>query len=319
MRDFFRGKQVTVAGANGLIGSYSVKMLREAGAFVRAIYHTREPNEYSSLANEEVTADLLKDDETRMAIRGSEVVINCAGITGGVGFALSDPLSYVGPATILASNILHSCYLEGVKRTCFISSTTVYQPSDKPLSEGELNMAEEPFQAYEGIGWSKRFLEKLCNYYHQKVGLKIGIVRPTGAYGRYDNYDERTSHVLPGMVQRALKSKDRFVLWGDGRDIRDFVHAEDVARGLLLATALAPNEPFNIGCGKGISTLELAKTILRIVESKAEIITDPSKPVSLRVRLVDIGKAREILGFEPMVSLEEGIRDILAWFQSGSK
>jgi len=317
--DFYRDKRVEGTCASGLIGSYAVELLKESGAHVKAVYHKRERNAFSELADEETVANLLNDQDAKAAIHGAEVVINCAGITGGVGMTKIDPVSYVGPGTALAANVIHACYLEGVERTCFLSSTTVYPPSDQPVSEDRLSMADEPYPLYWGIGWSKRYLEKLCQYYYERVGLKTGIVRPTGAYGRYDNFDEDTSHVFPGMLHRALRERDRFVVWGDGRDVRDIIHAHDVARGLLLATALAPNDPINIATGKGISTLDLAKTILKVVGSKAEIVTDSTKPVALRTRLVDISKAQRLLGFAPEIGLEEGTRDTLEWYLAGAK
>lgn len=319
MIDFYRGKRVVVAGASGLIGSYAVKLLKESGAFVRAVVHDRRGNELSELADEQVSANLLTMSDAVDAVHGFEIVINCAGLTGGIGYERSDPVSYVGPATSLAINVIHASYLEKVERTCFLSSTTVYPASDMPIAEGNLDMGTDPYPLYAGIGWSKRFLEILCKYYYEKVGLKSGIVRPTGAYGRYDNFDEKSSHVLPGMIHRALLAKDRFMIWGDGGDVRDFVHAEDVARGLLLATAVAPNDPFNLGSGVGVSTLDLAKLVLKIAGSGAEIITDPNRPVAIRKRLVDVGKARRLLGFVPEISLEDGIRDTLEWYRAISK
>jgi len=259
---------------------------------------------------------LLNETDASAAIRKFDVVINCAGMTGGIGYEIDDPVSYVGPATSLATNVIHACYLERVERTCFLSSTTVYPPSDKPITEDEMKMGTEPYPLYAGIGWSKRFLERLCQYYYEKVGLKCGIVRPTGAYGRFDNFDEKSSHVLPGMLARALRERERFVIWGDGMDVRDFVHAQDVARGLLLATAISPNEPFNIGSGTGTSTLELARLILGTVQSSAKIVTDLKEPTSIRKRLVDISKARKMLGYEPQIGLEQGIRDTLEWYRS---
>ncbi|MDA4122204.1 MAG: NAD-dependent epimerase/dehydratase family protein [Thaumarchaeota archaeon] len=319
MIDFYRGKRVVVTGASGLIGSYAVKSLKESGAFVRAAYHNRGGNEFSELADEQVSVNLFNPSDAMTAVHNFDVVINCAGLTGGIGYEKNDPVSYVGPATSLAINVIHACYLEKVERTCFLSSTTVYPASDRPIAESDLNMGTDPYPLYHGIGWSKRFVEILCRYYYDKVGLKSGIVRPTGAYGRFDNFAENSSHVVPGMIHRALLAKDRFAIWGDGGDVRDLIHAEDVARGLLLATAIAPNDPFNLGTGVGTSTMDLAQLILKMVGSDAEIVTDPSRPVALRTRLVDIGKARRLLGFIPKISLEEGIRDTLEWYRSASK
>jgi len=311
--EYFKGKKVVVTGATGLIGSYAIKLLRECDT-AQLVAHS-----YAKVANEFTEGlelyhgDLMDPQYAGAMVHDMDVCVNCAGITGGIGLAHSNPIDYVGPATVLACNVIHACYQNKV-RLGFLSSTTVYAPQDQPVEESDL-LREPPFPLYAGIGYSKRFLEQLCRYYHEKVGLEVAIVRPSGAFGRYDNFDEKTSHVLPGMVNRALREKEVFEVWGDGNDVRDLVHAEDIARGFLLAIALAPNaDPINLASGKGITTLDLARTILRAVGSDAEIVTNPNKPVALKSRLVNIRKANRLLGYVPQISLERGIQDTVDWF-----
>lgn len=314
---FYKGRRVAVTGATGLIGSYVVKLLKESGAYVRAIFHHRPHNEFTALADDLKPADLMHPVEAANALWGCDTVMSCAGITGGIGIVKVDPISYVGPATVIMANTLHAAMEAKVERFGFLSSTTVYPATDQPVVEEDVEKGP-PYKLYWGIGESKRFLEKLCRYYTEKTGIDTAIVRPSGAYGRFDNFDERTSHVVPGMINRALRSeKDTFEVWGDGGDTRDFIHAQDVAMGLLLATVMGSEcGPFNIASGKGVTTMELAKTVLDATGSTAKIITDPSKPTALRTRLVDITKAKALLGFEPSISLEAGIRDTIAWRRS---
>jgi len=320
LEDFYRNKHVTVLGATGLNGSYTVLELKKLGAHVRAVIHYRPSNEFTKMADEIAYADLTNIYEARKAVRGSEIVMNCAGITGGVGLAINDPTSFVGPNAVLGAQILEACYREKVERVGHLSSTVVYPPSDKPVSEKDLDFGVEPYSLYFGIGWMKRFLEKLCQYYYEKVGLKIGIIRPSGSYGRYDNFDEKTSHVLPAFINRALREKERFVVWGNGKDVRDIVHASDVARGLLLAVMIHPYaDPINIASGRPVTTLELAKMVLDAVGSKATIETDETKPVALPIRMVDIKLAKSLLGYVPQVKLEDGIKDTVEWYRKQIK
>lgn len=330
--DFYRGKLVAVPGATGLIGSWVVKLLRESRAHVRAIYHDREPNEFSDLADECVRANLMLPYEAREAVRGADVVANCAGVTGGVGIVAVNPTGYVGPATVLAINVIEACRSVRVPRMGFLSSTTVYAPQEKPVVEDYLG--NKPYKLYEGIGESKRFLEGLCHYYHDRAGLKCAVVRPSGAYGRFDNFDERTSHVVPGMIQRALSTASiretissstllakppTFEIWGDGEDVRDLIHAQDVARGYLLAIAQVEDAtPINLASGEGVSTRHLAEIILEAVGSNAQTICNPEKPSALRSRLVDITRARDRLGFVPQIRLDEGIEDTVGWYRERS-
>lgn len=313
---FYSGKKVAVTGATGLIGSYAVKLLKQSGAIVRAVTHHKNPNAFTEMADEIHERDLQLPLDAWEAVKDQEIVIGCAGITGGVNLPKIDPVSYVGPATNLVINQLQACVEGGVKRFGFLSSTTVYPPSDKPCVEDDAETLEARYPLYRGIGLSKWFLEKLCRYYQDETNLEIGIIRPSGAYGRFDNFDEKSSHVLPGMINRAMQNHgaEEFEVWGDGKDVRDFIHAEDVARCLLLTVAFSPSSvPINCASGVPITTAELADKVLDAVKSKAKIVFKPGKPTALRKRLVDTKLAYRLLGFKPQISLEEGIKDVVEW------
>lgn len=315
---FYSGKKVAVTGASGLIGSYVVKLLKESGAHVRAVIHSRPPTDFARLADQVLFSDLSMPEFAKTAVSGMEIVIGCAGITGGVNLPKLDPVSYVGPATAMVINTLQACHELKVNRFGYLSSTTVYAPSERALNEDDPEVTGVPYHLYRGICHSKRFLEKLCSYYTETTGLGTSVVRPAGAYGRFDNFDEASSHVLPGMVNRALQRPSSFELWGDGGDVRDFIHAQDVARCLLMATADKPDAmPFNVASGAGITTLGLARAVLAAVGTPdTPIKTQPDKPSALRVRLVNVDRAAMLLGFRPQISLEDGISDVVAWRRS---
>lgn len=319
--DFYAHKHCTVTGATGLIGSYVVKLLKESGATVRAIGGTsRGANEFTRLADEIYYSDLAVPDCAYDSVKDTEIVFSCAGITGGIGLPQLDAVSYVGPATAITINTLHACVEAKVKKFGFLSSTTVYAPSERPVKEDDVDLPDALYPVYKGIGQSKRFLEQLCAYYTEHTDLYTSVVRPSGAYGRFDNFDEKISHVLPGLVNRALNLKDGedFEIWGDGEDVRDLIHAQDVARGLLLAVSETNNGlPFNIASGSGIRTYDLAKTILMLAgKSNSKVVTNPAKPSALKTRLVNIKRARTYLAFEPEISLTAGIQDVIDWRRS---
>lgn len=373
---FFKGLRVVVTGATGLIGSYVCKLLDESEAYVRAVAHRHrldQPDEkdrrfhFNGPRFELAGADLLKFEDAREATCSPvDVVLSCAGLTGGVGLTKVDPISYVTLATTIALNTLHAAQAAGVPLFGFLSSTTVYPPWDLPVVERSAGFAirpgepsthvpyegdpskppwpameyyREPYPLYAGIGYAKRFLEQTCAYVSDRTKTKCAIVRPSGAYGRFDNFDEGTSHVVPGMIQRALKLKsgyamrkdgacdtifEPFTIWGDGQDVRDIVHAQDVALGLLLATAatgrgaIQPADPFNIASGSAISTKELAAAVLSAAGRVAEIVCDPSKPTALRTRRVSIKKAQRVLGYDPQIELDAGLHDVVQFLRETS-
>jgi GDP-L-fucose synthase len=313
--DFYSGKRVAVTGATGLNGSYIVKALVERGARVRAIMHERPPNEYTKMAHEIVSADLLDSRSTAEAVKGVEIVMHAAGVAGGAPLAIKDPGAMVAPNAIINSQVIQACSREKIDRLGFLSSIVVYPAIAGPMTE-EQAWSGEPYDLYFGLAWVKRFSEKLCKFYYDKCGLKSAIIRPSGSYGRYDNFDENTSHVLPAIIKRALSGADPLKVWGDGNDIRDFIHASDIARGLLMAVEnYSVCDPVNIASGIDCSTKQLAQTILDIIGSHAVLELDPTKPSALRERRVDISKAKKVLGFSSLVPLRVGLTDTINFLQ----
>jgi len=307
--DFYSGKRVAVTGATGLNGSYIVKALVDRGAVVRAITHERPANDYTKMAHELVRADLLDSRSTADAVKGVDVVMHAAGVAGGAPLAIKDPGAMVAPNAIINSQVIQACSREKIDRLGFLSSIVVYPALAGPMKE-EQAWSGEPYDLYFGLASVKRFSEKLLKFYFDKCGLKSAIIRPSGSYGRYDNFDENTSHVLPAILKRALSGADPLKVWGDGNDIRDFVHASDIARGLLMAVEkYAVCDPVNIASGVDCSTKQLAQTILDVIGSKSALELDPTKPSALRERRVDISKARAVLGFSPLTSLRAGLTD----------
>lgn len=315
MFEFYKGKQVVVAGATGLIGSYAVKHLHDSGAYVTAIIHTKKANEYALLADTMRYCDLTKTDEARGAVSGAEIVMDCAGTTGGVGLASSHPMSVIVPNILTVAQLLDASAREGVKRIGLLSSTTTYPPRDYPVKEEEAD-DRNPWPSYAGMSLSKLFLERLAKQFYDKCGLGVGIVRPTMAYGRFDDYDPKTGHFIPALITRALAhDKGQFVVWGDGKDVRDVLHASDVAKGLLLAVEKnAIADPINLGTGIPTTVKEVVEAIFGSMgKDTRDVIFDMTKPKGIPYRMVDLTKTKAILGFEATITLKAGLQDIIRY------
>jgi GDP-L-fucose synthase len=157
----------------------------------------------------------------------------------------------------------------------------------------------------------------LAEFAAAKTGIGIALVRPTAIYGRHDDFSPQSSHVIPALIRKAVERVSPFEVWGTGRETRDFLHVEDLARGCLLALEKhAICDPLNIGYGQIVTIGEVVRKILDAADYRdAEIRFDPSGPTTIPHRSVDTSKAQRLIGFKPHYSLDEGLSDTVQWFR----
>jgi GDP-L-fucose synthase len=163
-------------------------------------------------------------------------------------------------------------------------------------------------------GWAKRMGELQAEAYRIEYGWEhICIVRPANVYGPFDNFDPANAMVIPSLIRRALDGENPLVVWGDGSQIRDFIHARDVAAAMIKVMEKGYNLPVNIGSGQETSIRDLVEVIVRHMPVKPEVIWDTTKPQGDRKRLMDVSRMTS-LGFRPAVTLEAGIRETMEWY-----
>lgn len=309
---FYRGKKVLVTGATGFVGMHYVEQLLEHGAHVRIPIHSR-----ASIIRheriEEMPGDMTVLDDCRKLCRGAQYVFHCAGTVSSAGASADSAMAAITLNLVLTANILQGCWDEDVERVLIFSSSTGYPDARHAVREEDMWSAP-PFPGYFGYAWMRRYTERLCEFIAEKSPMKIALLRPTAVYGRFD----RSGHVIPSLIRRALKKPNPFIVWGDGSDVRDFLHVTDLARGgLLLLEKNANCDPVNIGYGTAITIRQCLEVILKAAgHDKAELLYDTTKPSTIPFRMVDITKARRIIGFEPQVRLEDGLADTVNWFMA---
>lgn len=306
---FFQGKKVLVAGGAGLVGTHLIQQLLEQGAKVRVTIHNRPIAAY--LKNvETITADLTSLEDCQSAMQGIDYVFQAAGSVGSAGTTPAETMADLGRNLIIAERMLHAAWLEDVERLLLLSSSTVYPAFDHPVKEDEA-WDGPTHDSYFGYGWMKRYLEKLAEYVASKSDVKIALVRPTATYGPWDY----SRHVVPMLISKAMERQDPFNVWGSGEEVRDFLHVKDLARGcLLMLEKHAVCDPVNLGYGSSFTIKDVVGFILKATDyTEAKIEFDASRPTAIPYRMVDTSKAKELLGFEPEVSLEDGILDAVKW------
>jgi GDP-L-fucose synthase len=217
---------------------------------------------------------------------------------------------------ILTTQMLHAAWTEGVERFLVCSSSTGYPEVSHPACEEEM-WTGNTHPSYFGYGWMRRYIERISEFVESKSNMGIALVRPSAPYGRWDNFGQNTSHVIPALIRRAVARENPYVVWGSGEEVRDFVHITDLARGcLLMLEKYAVCDPVNIGYGRSYTIANIVDIILRATNHKgAEVFFDVSKPTAIPYRAIDISKARRTLGFEPMVDMERGLIDTVEWYR----
>jgi GDP-L-fucose synthase len=311
---FYQGKKVLVTGGTGFVGTHLVIELLNQGAFVRIPVHHRSFFRKDPRI-EIVRADLTQPQECLSVMAGMDCVFHAAGAVGAAGLTPMNQLDGITLNLLLAARVLQAAWDTDVKRLLLFSSSTVYPAFSRPVKEEEI-WDGPPHPMYHGYGWMKRYLEKLAEFVALHSTLRIAIVRPTAVYGRWDNFDPRTSHVIPALILRALRKENPFVVWGTGEEVRDFLHVTDLARGSLLALEkYAVCDPINVGYGAIVTIRQIVETILKTAgHDQAEVVFDATKPTTIPYRAVDTSLARKAIGFEPAVSLAEGLKDTVEWY-----
>ena len=310
--NMFKNKKVLVAGGTGLMGIPLVELLVEQGARVRIA-----SLDHASRAHPEaefIQMDLKNIENCLSVCDGMDFVFNLLGVKGSPAATAAKPASFFVPTILMATNLMEAARLKEVEGFLGCSSICVYPP-DEVLSEDNV-WKGFPSEKDKFAGWAKRMGELQAEAYKIQYGWdRIAIVRPANTYGPYDSFAKESAMVVPSLIRRAVDGENPLRIWGDGSAIRDFIHARDVARGMILAAEKMIGKPINLGSGTQVTIKDLVDLIVSNLEVKPEIIWDTTKPTGDQCRVMDISRARSI-GFEPQVSLKEGIREVTEWYKA---
>jgi len=303
---FWANKKVLVTGGAGFLGSYVIEnLVNKRGVPPKDIIVPRSKD-----------CDLRQFENCQSAVKGCHIVIHLAAVTGGIGFSRTHPASQYYDSTLIDLNVVEAARQEGVDKLVAIGNLFAYA-SDAPMPLREESLFDGlPTDAHRGVGWLKRNLAVLADLYYRQYGFPMVVVYSANGYGPRDSLDPVHSHVIPATIMKCLRDKE-LVVWGDGSPTRDFLFAEDIAEGLVLAAEkLAPPNFVNIGSGAEISIRELVTLIARYTEFAGHIVFDTSKSGGDARRCASIEKARELMGFHPRVPIEEGLQRTVQWYRS---
>ncbi len=297
---------VIVAGATGLAGSAIVKAFQAVGHDVIGINRT-----VVDLMDAKATEDFISRSEPSL-------IVDAAAKVGGIGANNSYPVEFLGDNITIQGNLMRAAHKANVSNFVFLGSSCIY-PRDcaQPIKEeylmtGPLEATNSAYAVAKIAGI------EMVNSYRKEYGTKWISLMPTNLYGPRDNFDLTASHVLPAFIRRFVEAAesgaDKVTLWGSGAPLREFLHVDDLAHAVVLASEkYDSNLHINVGTGEDLSIKELAQKIANTAGFTGQIEWDSTKPDGTPRKVLDVSRIKA-LGWKPTITLEDGIASTIAWY-----
>lgn len=310
-------KKVLICGATGFIGRnlveqlskrtdleiHAVRFQRPAYACSRVIWHH---------------ADLRNPAEVDKIMRGIDIVIQAAATTSGSKDIVTKPFIHVTDNAVMNSLLFRSAFEHKVKHVIFFSCTVMYQSSNTALKETDFDANKPLHPRYFGVGNTKLYIEKMCEFYAGISETKFTAIRHSNIYGAHDKYDLERSHVFGATITKVMTAKDKVVVWGTGEEERDLLYADDLVNFVELAMSKQRDKYrlYNCGAGVAVSIKELVNKIVAASGKQLAVEHDLSQPTIKTSLFLDCSLAKKELGWAPQTNLEDGIQKTIAWWKT---
>ena len=315
-------KKLLVLGASGFIGRNIAEFYANDDNFeVFGTYLNSEPLKNPNIKM--IKSDLTDKDDVCKAIEGKDVIIQAAATTSGAKDIVTKPYYHVTDNAVMNALVFRAAYDYKISHVVFFSCTTMYQSSDIPIKETDFDANKEMFSGYFGGAWTKVYNEKMCDFYARISPAKYTVIRHSNIYGPNDKFDLEKSHVFGATMTKVVNAEEggKVEVWGQGSEERDLLYVTDLVN--LVKIAIDKQGPefalFNAGYGSSISIKELVKKIIYHSGKNINIEYDSTKPSINTKVCLDTTRAKELFGWSPEVSIDEGIIMTLNWYRNNIK
>jgi GDP-L-fucose synthase len=310
MSSGFPYERVVVTGGAGFLGSYLVEKLRERG--VENLFVPRS-KDYDLVRAENIRR--LYDDAN------PNLVIHLAAVVGGIGANRANPGRYFYDNLMMGVQLMEEARLRGVRKFVALGTICAFPKfTPVPFKEDDLwnGYPEETNAPY---GLAKKMMLVQSQAYREQYGFNSIFLLPVNLFGARDNFDPQSSHVIPALIRKCVEAmrrgEDHITCWGTGAATREFLHADDCARGILLATEkYDKSEPVNLGAGFEISIKDLAERIVALTGFKGRLVWDASQPDGQPRRRLDTSRAEREFGFRARIEFDEGLKQTIEWYRN---
>jgi len=310
-------KRILICGATGFIGRNIAETLVRRDDFeVIGVYNKRPPHDFPGL--DWVKADLTDPADVARVTPSIDIMVQAAAATSGSKDIVTRPYIHITDNAVMNSLLFRAAFEHKVAHVIFFSCTVMLQSSEHPQDESSFDANKEMHPRYFGAGWTKVYIEKMCEFYSRLGTTKYTAIRHSNIYGPYDKFDLERSHVFGATVTKAMTAKDnRITIWGKGEEARDLLYVDDLVDFVERAIRCqnAPFVLYNCGYGQAVPIKDLVRKIVEKSGRQLSIEHDLSQPTIKTNLSLDCRKAERELGWRPLLSLDEGIEKTLAWWR----
>lgn len=313
-------KNILICGASGFIGKNLILYFTKKKKYnLIATYHKKK-TKLNLKRIKWIKTDLRKLDQCIKVTKNIDIVLQCAATTSGSRDIIQSPYLHVTDNAVMNSYLLRACFINKIKHFIFTSCTVMYKNSNKTLTERQVDESKI-YKSYYGVGHTKLYIEKMCNFFSRISDIKFTIIRHSNIYGPFDKFDKKKGHFIGSSIYKIFNERGKKIkIIGKGNEMRDYLYVDDLLAFIELAIKKQKEnfQIFNCTYGKSFKIKEILDKILKISGSNKKIGNIYSKKnINVNI-LVNSKKAKKVLGWTPKTSIHKGIELTINWFKKNT-